>query len=480
MNFDEPRYIPFLLAVLALYYLLPQRGRLVLLLAASYAFYSAWKPAYALLILASTVLDYTLSLAIERSSDSARRTRLLLLSLAGNLGLLFYFKYTGFALDNFNRILNWLELPAMHPEFLRVALPIGISFYTFQTLSYTIDVYRRRFPAQRDFVLVAAYVSFFPQLVAGPIERAHHLMPQLRMRHAWNWENIRAGGRLILWGLVKKAVISDRCRELGFEVYRYPAMFHPAAVLVSIFILVWMVYLDFSAYTDIARGSARLFGINLTLNFRNPYMARNIADLWSRWHMSLTTWVADYLHRPLLRRLPRTLAGFSAATFITMLLVGIWHGADENFALWGALHGVLLVAHYYYRRFSRRLLPVSSAPSRLRVLVEIVSTQFLWGISNVLFFASASFGGVSHAVNVYKALFNFSRPMDLNSLLYVATWGPIVLAMYLLNYGYMSRNPLRNFDRWHPALRALVYIAAFYLLWFASVANSAEFIYFQF
>ena len=285
MSFAEWEYLPFLLVVLGAFQFVPRRARALFLLAASYAFYAWWSALHCLLLLASTAVDYGVGLALHATQNRRRRKLLLLLSIAVNLALLAVFKYGGFAAENLNRLLDvtgggpipWREL----------VLPLGISFYTFQTLSYSIDVYRRTIEPCRNPIDYALYVSFFPQLVAGPIERAGHLIPQLRRLELLSPGNFSLGARRILWGLLKKTVVSDRLIAFAMPVVRDPGAHDPVTLYTAATTMVAVLYLDFSAYTDIARGSARLFGVELVPNFDRPFLRRESSEFWTRWHLSL-------------------------------------------------------------------------------------------------------------------------------------------------------------------------------------------------
>ena len=345
MIFHSLDYALFLTAFVALYWALPQRGQIWLLLLASYVFYGWVHPWYVILLAASSVADYAYALGMQRFP--ARKRLLLACSISTNLGLLCFFKYFDFFVDNALWAAARAGLDWSRPT-LQVLLPVGISFYTFQSLSYTIDVYRGRIEPRRDFIGFAAFLAMFPQLVAGPIERASNVLPQLERPRRFDPDRVRTALLLICWGLFKKLVIADNVAAVADKVFLLSS---PS------FALLWtgtlgfalQIYVDFSAYSDIARGSARLLGIELMKNFDHPYLAASPAEFWSRWHISLSTWFRDYVYIPLGGN-----RGSAARTarnlLLTFLLSGFWHGASWNFVLWGAYHGLLLIAQRQLER----------------------------------------------------------------------------------------------------------------------------------
>jgi D-alanyl-lipoteichoic acid acyltransferase DltB (MBOAT superfamily) len=357
VEFNSIAYLVFLAATLAGFFALPRGARAGLLVLASLGFYAAWSVPLTGLIVVSAVIDYTAARQIHASEAPGRRRLFLLLSVAVNLGLLGFFKYTNFLRDTALALAGW---PA--GEALAIVLPPGISFYTFQTMSYTIDVYRRQLAPARSFTRFLLFVSFFPQLVAGPIERAGHLLGQFEqvVRARFSADNFLTGARMIAWGIFKKVCVADPCARLVDGVYAAPADFDGWSVVVATYAFTLQIYFDFSAYSEIARGSARLLGVDLMRNFDQPYLARDISEFWRRWHISLSTWFRDYVYLPL-----GGSRGGRAATLrnlvVTMFLSGLWHGAAWNFVLWGLYHGALLLVHAlvrgagWWRRLGARL-----------------------------------------------------------------------------------------------------------------------------
>ena len=344
MLFNSVEFAAFF-GVFYLLYLLVMRWRRVqngLLLLASYVFYGWWDWRFLSLIVVSTGVDYLVGRGLAATEDPHRRRRLLATSVVSNLGILAFFKYANFFADSFAdamALLGWRT----DPFTLHIVLPVGISFYTFQTLSYSVDVYRKKMPAADSVLDFAVFVSFFPQLVAGPIERASTFLPQVqrpRRITAGQWE---AGLYLVVWGLFKKMVLADNASALANRIFHDHTRYEGLDLWVGALAFSLQIYGDFSGYSDIARGLAKWMGFELMLNFRLPYFARNPSDFWERWHISLSSWLRDYLYIPLGGNRGGTLRTWRNLA-LTMLLGGLWHGARWNFVIWGAFHGLLLVA----------------------------------------------------------------------------------------------------------------------------------------
>jgi alginate O-acetyltransferase complex protein AlgI len=336
--FSSTEFFLFLLLVLALVGM--SRGedtRRNVLVVASYFFYGWWDWRFCILMMTTTVIDYFVGIGLETQTDQARRKRWLFLSILANLSFLVYFKYTNFFIDSLRPLLDGMGLEVRH---LDIILPVGISFFTFQSMSYTIDVYRRRLPATRNFRDFVLFVSFFPPLLSGPIVRASVFLPQLRdHQHVLKGENIRRGAELFYRGFLKKVLIADTLALAVDPVFKSPAAFAPVSVWVALLAYAGQIYYDFSGYSDMAIGCGRMFGFEFPVNFRHPYLSRSPTEFWRRWHISLSTWLRDYLYITLggnrLGRL-RTYANLMA----TMLIGGLWHGANWTFVVWGGLHGL--------------------------------------------------------------------------------------------------------------------------------------------
>jgi len=342
MLFNSLAFLVFYPIVLILYFLIPGlRARNLLLLAASYFFYMFYRPEYALLMLASTLVDYYAAIGMERHDRPAYRRFFLGMSLFGNLGMLFFFKYFNFFNENLGSLAQLVGIPYA-PAHLDLLLPVGISFYTFQTLSYTIDVYRRDMKAEHDFWQFALYVSFFPQLVAGPIERSTNLLPQFRDVKAFQVERAVSGLRIMLWGFFKKVVIADRLAVVVNTIYAEPEKWSGIYLIIGTLAFAFQIYCDFSGYSDIAIGGARIMGFSLMKNFDRPYHAKSVTEFWRRWHISLSTWFRDYLYFPLGGN-RKGYARTSFNLFVIFLVSGLWHGARWTFVIWGALNGLAMV-----------------------------------------------------------------------------------------------------------------------------------------
>ncbi len=348
MLFVEARFFAFLAIVMLLYWgvLRGRRQRHVFLLASSYLFYAAWDWRFLGLIVLSSAVDYVVALRLVQSASQAARKGWLLASLLVNLGMLGVFKYAGFFVDSLTGILEAVGLGVSQTT-LNITLPVGISFFTFQTLSYTIDVYRGTLAPRRNFLEIATFVAFFPQLVAGPIVRAAHFLPQMDTPRSWRLIPWRQAGTLMVIGFIKKAVIADSLAVEVDNVFADPGAHSSLAVAEGVVMYAAQIYCDFSGYSDMAIAIALMLGYSLTDNFRWPYLSSNITEFWRRWHISLSTWLRDYLYISLggnrggLSRTRRNL-------MLTMLLGGLWHGAGWNFVVWGGLHGVALVLHRWW------------------------------------------------------------------------------------------------------------------------------------
>ncbi len=471
MLFNSFEFMLFFPAVVVLHFALPQRFRWVLLLLASYAFYMAWKPGYVVLLWWSTVVDYFAGLGLGRARRRGLRRLLLLASLFTNLGLLFVFKYYGFFAASLDPGLARLGWTFRLPDAPWV-LPVGISFYTFQTLAYTIEVYRGTQAPERHLGRFALYVAFFPQLVAGPIERARNLLPQFREHHGFDYARVTDGLRLMGWGLFKKVVIADRIAELVDSVYGAPGDYAGPAVAVATVFYAFQIYCDFSGYSDIAIGAARVLGYRLMQNFDRPYFAVSIADFWRRWHISLSTWFRDYLYIPLGGNrvgLPR----WCVNIVIVFVLSGLWHGANWTFLGWGALHAMYLLA-------GRAMAPLwarcgdHAAVRCLRGLGVFTLVCFAW-----IFFRARTLGD---AMTLIRAL-----PTGWGSFPHFAVPGPTLvllscLVVFLLTVQFAQGfGPLNERFIHQPLwLRWSVYSAALWGIFLLGALKQTQFIYFVF
>jgi len=481
MLFNSLDFVVFFPFVVGLYFLLPDRVRWMLLLVASYFFYMYWNPRYAVLILLSTTIDYFAAIQMGNAKRLPIRRMWLFVSLAGNLGLLFAFKYFGFFSGNIDRLLDAFAIPQRVPVF-DILLPVGISFYTFQTLSYTIDVYRGDQQPTRHFGKFALYVSFFPQLVAGPIERSTRLLPQFFVKHSFNAERIRSGLLLMAWGFFKKLVIADRLAVYVAEVYNGDTEYTGLTILIATYAFTIQIFCDFSGYSDIAIGAARVLGYDLMRNFDRPYYSRSIAEHWRRWHISLSTWMRDYIYIPLggsrvqVKRLYINL-------MITFIISGLWHGANWTFIIWGALHGGYIVVSMMTQDVRDRVAGTIgfSPKSRIRHVWQIVFTFHLIVFAFIIFRAD----NIDHAVSLMMRMatgFNLWDPMILEPLP-VPEIVAALIGVFIMETVHLLQFRMSVSERLF-AMPLLVRWAAYCGLVYTIIAlgsfTSEQFIYFQF
>ena len=370
--FNSWQYALFFPVVFALYWALPHRFRVYLLLIASCYFYMSWNAKYIMLIIFTTLASYLAALMLEKTESQRTKKVILTLTLCACLGVLFVFKYFNFFAGAVVDFLNMFALH-LHPATLRLLLPVGISFYTFQTLSYVIDVYRERVKPERNFIVYAVFVSYFPQLVAGPIERTNNLLPQIKTPHGFDYSQAVYGIKLMTWGFFKKLAVADVLASHVDNVFSSVHSYQGVALMIAVFFFTVQIYCDFSGYSDIARGCSKMLGIDLMENFRSPYFSTGIREFWSRWHISLSTWFRDYVYIPLggshcgkLRH--------NVNLMITFTVSGLWHGADWTFVVWGAVHGL--------GRIAENSLTLNREPHELvrvvRVIVTFVFVMTVW------------------------------------------------------------------------------------------------------
>jgi D-alanyl-lipoteichoic acid acyltransferase DltB (MBOAT superfamily) len=482
MLFNSLSFLIFLPLVFAIYWLLSKGEKLVFqnlwLLAASYVFYGWWDYRFLALIFASTVVDYWVGLRIARSKEKKDRKGWLWLSIAFNLGLLGFFKYYNFFVE------SWVEAFAsigfqLDPWTIQIILPVGISFYTFQTMSYSLDIYRCKLQPTKDFIGFAAFVSFFPQLVAGPIERASNLLPQILQPRHFSYPQAVQGARLMLWGFFKKIVIADALAPAVNEIFANYADYSSWVLLLGAFYFTLQIYCDFSGYSDIAIGTAKLFGINLMTNFRFPYFSRSIGEFWRRWHISLSTWFRDYVYIPLGgSRVTRQSA--IRNVFIVFLVSGLWHGANWTFVFWGLLHALLFIPSFVIGT-NRQIYSTwqGGSPSKANML-DLLRILGLFSIIVLswVFFRAVS---IQEAFNYLGGIFSFTNkgntfvnPYDYQ----VMTFEHWCIALLFLFEAALCFKLLHDTPRW---LRWSAYAGALVFIVTAIQLNSSlPFIYFQF
>ena len=496
MLFCSQGYLAFFTVIFTVYWVLPwQRARVWLLVGASWYFYASWNHWLALLIGVSTFLDYWLARGMEAAalpglpkppragfwlvngkSLSAERRRQLLLavSIVGNLGLLCYFKYANFFLESVQTALHAAGASASLPT-LQVLLPVGISFYTFEAINYTVDVYRRKVPAERNLAHFMLFITFFPHLVAGPIVPARDFLPQTHRPKEWNWPGCNLGAQYFLMGLFKKLAIADRMACFVDPVFADPAHFPTHTVWMAVLAYALQIYADFSGYTDMAIGSAHLLGYKLSANFNMPYLAGSIAEFWRRWHISLSTWLRDYVFIPLggsrgsRGRLYRNL-------LITMVLGGLWHGASWTFVVWGAVHGLLLIGHRLFREFAQ------SRPLLDRALHSRLGSAFCVGLTFMticftwVLFRSTSLGQAGLVFHRLFIVAHGEKGLPIHPPGLVCTYLVVALCHWVALQWWFKRLTFRL-----PApVAGLGYGALLTLTMLLAPASGKAFIYFQF
>lgn len=478
MFFNSIDFAIFLPLVFIIYWIVSGKNiklQNIIVAIASYIFYGWWDYRFLALILFSTLVDYAIGISIHKQEDRLKRKLLLYISIITNIGFLGFFKYYNFFVDNFCLAFTFFgsEIKA---NSLNIILPVGISFYTFQTLSYTIDVYRKKLTPTHDFIAFASFVSFFPQLVAGPIERATNLLPQFYTKRKFDYSKAVDGMRQILWGLFKKMVIADNCAEVANTIFNNSADYSGSTLVLGAIFFAIQIYCDFSGYSDIAIGTARLFGFSLMQNFKFPYFSRDIAEFWRRWHISLSTWFRDYIYIPL----GGSKCGIVTKirnTFIIFIISGFWHGANWTFIIWGALNAIFFLPLMLTDRNRKNTNTVAENklfPSIREIgaiLLTFGLTTFAW-----IFFRAEN---IEHAYDyIYSifspTLFMFPEVFPIKTILLVIFF---VALEWLGRNGQYAISDLGK--TWKPIFRYAFYYAIVFAIFLFKGSNQ-EFIYFQF
>jgi D-alanyl-lipoteichoic acid acyltransferase DltB (MBOAT superfamily) len=486
MLFNSIDFAIFLPIIFILYWFVTHKNlklQNTLIVAASYTFYGSWDWRFLSLILFSTVIDYLIGIGLSKQENLIKRKILLWTSILTNLGLLAFFKYYNFFLDNFIATFSFFgtEIKA---NSLNIILPVGISFYTFQTLSYTIDVYKRKLKPTKDFIAFSAFVSFFPQLVAGPIERATNLLPQFYKKRDFNSDKAIDGIRQILWGLFKKIVIADTCSIFVDDIFQNYTDYSGGTLIAGAILFSFQIYCDFSGYSDIAIGIAKLFGINLMTNFRTPYFSRNIAEFWRRWHISLSTWFRDYVYIPL-GGSKKSKKVTVRNIFVIFIVSGFWHGANWTYVTWGLLNAFYFLPIFLMKK-NRKYLVIESNNSFLPNLKEISSilltfmlTTFAW-----IFFRAKT---MNDAFGFIKGIFNHTNFFKIHTAkTYEIDIKPLIVYLtFFLIIDWYYRNDEIVFTKNNTTKSALFLKYFFYLFTLISIIFSIKnqannFIYFQF
>ncbi len=487
MLFNSIEFVIFLPVVFIIYWFVTNRNLKLqnfFVVCASYVFYGWWDWKFLFLILCSTIVDFSLGIWLDKQEKQRIRKYLLWISILVNLGFLGFFKYYNFFIESFVEAFTFFGRP-VHPHTLHIILPVGISFYTFQSLGYVIDVYKRKLQPTKDFVAFAAFVSFFPQLVAGPIERATHLLPQFYARRTFDSARAIDGLRQMLWGFFKKIVIADNCAEFANQLFNHTSDYSGMTLMLGAILFTLQIYGDFSGYSDIAIGTARLFGFNLMRNFNYPYFSRDIAEFWRRWHISLSTWFRDYLYIPLGGS--RGCIGQRIRnTFIVFIVSGFWHGANWTFIAWGALHAFfflpLLLSGKNRKNLdvvaSSRRFPGGKELIQMFITFCLVSFAFIFfrveSITHAWQYISQMAGGLFRPEAYTQALEFLFQPRLLVAL---------VMVVFMLGMEWMGRRgqyALEQFAlyRSKPVRWAFYYTLLFIIFLFAG--DQQTFIYFQF
>lgn len=460
-----------------------------MLLIASYYFYMCWKAEYIILIVISTLIDYFASMMMGKTENKAKRQKYLILSLCSNLGLLFAFKYFNFFNDSARAVFNYFNIFYNVPSF-KLLLPVGISFYTFQTLSYTIDVYGGRQKPEKHLGIFALYVSFFPQLVAGPIERSLNLLPQFYQKNEFDYKRVTDGLKLMLWGFFKKLVIADRLAIFVNQIYNNPEQFQGYPLIIATYFFAFQIYCDFSGYSDIAIGAAQVMGYDLMDNFNRPYFSKSISEFWKRWHISLSSWFKDYLYIPLGgNKVSKQRWYFNL--FFVFLVSGLWHGANWTFVVWGALHGFYLISSIWTAKIRYkitglfRLHKYPQIHKYVKILVTFHLVLFSWiffranKLSDAVYIVKNIFTGISisHLKIFYWDLL-FHR-FQMNRIDFSISIGAILFMEFI--HFIQRHNRIRHMLSEKPVWFrwAIYYIMIFATLFFGKYVKQ-EFIYFQF
>ena len=475
MTFNSVPFVVFFALVFPAYWLLHGRKRQnLLLLVASYVFYGWWDPRFLLLLAGTTLVDFFAVQQIETAGDDeSRRRKWMIFSVAINLSVLGFFKYFGFFASSFAAMLRHVGMNASY-DTLHFLLPVGISFYVFHEISYAVDVYRRRTTAEHDLVTYAVYIAFFPQLVAGPITRASHMLPQFRRERKFpNGDQLYSGSVLILSGLFKKVVLADSMAAIVNQTFSNPKGRGALPLIVGALAFSIQIYGDFAGYTDIARGVARLLGIDIPRNFEQPYLSRNITEFWRTWHISLSSWLHDYLYVPLGGNRDGRWKTYRNL-MITMLLGGLWHGAAWTFVIWGAMHGIALCLHRAFGKPVPRGRPgMPTADDILAIVGTFTLVTALW-----VFFRAGSFSDALHYFGAMgDGLVGRHAGAWKSQFVLVFLVGMTMLAIDLVDRRRITHNPLTMSPMWMQGALAGSAVVAL-IIW--SGQAPTPFIYFRF
>lgn len=483
MLFNSLSYAIFLPIVFILYWSLPHKYRWLLLFAASYYFYMSWNVKYVFLIAFTTIVSYFAALGIEKSKDKSVKKIIIGLTLISCLGVLFIFKYFNFFAGTIFDIAGVMGIK-LHPVTLNLLLPVGISFYTFQTLSYVIDVYRGSIKAERNLGIYATFVSFFPQLVAGPIERTSNLLPQIKKEHTFNYEQTTYGLKLMAWGFFKKIVIADNFSPYADQVFNNIYSYRGFSLILAAFLFTIQIYCDFSGYSDIARGTAKLLGIELMVNFKSPYFATSIHEFWSRWHISLSTWFKDYVYIPLGGNRVSKLRNY-LNLLITFLVSGLWHGANWTFVLWGGIHGMAQIIENATGIRKRK--SQSALMKFFRTILVFAFAMLAWvffrsqNMNEAIHWFKNAFYGISNPMTyIHDGLAMSSRVSIGIEKTEIAKLLVFVLILAVYDYNSLKTDVIAYISKLPAVPRHLIYCALILVIVFFHAMGEVSFVYFQF
>lgn len=480
MLFNSWQFGIFLPVIFAIYWAVPQKFRWALLFTASYYFYMSWNVKYVVLILFTTIISYFAAIFIERFQNNTSAKKIILtFTLISCLGVLFVFKYFNFFSKSFVNLMRAFSIQ-LHPMTLKLLLPVGISFYTFQTLSYVIDVYRGSVKPEKHFGIYATFISFFPQLVAGPIERTNNLLPQIKAHHEFNYEQATYGLKLMTWGFFKKLCIADNLALYVDKVFNDVYAYNGFALILVTFFFTIQIYCDFSGYSDIARGAAKLFGIDLMENFKSPYFSASIKEFWSRWHISLSTWFRDYVYIPLGGNRVSKVRHY-INLMITFIVSGLWHGANWTFIIWGTIHGFAQIIENIFTR-GKNYQP-RGLEWAFKVLLTFTFCMFAWvffraqSFSEAVYVFSNMFSGIGSLINYLHDGFSDIGMGKLRLVAFCITF----FVMLMFDYFSRERDVITNITSLKSSfVRYTFYFALVNLIIFFRSISNTEFVYFQF
>jgi alginate O-acetyltransferase complex protein AlgI len=475
MTFNSLPFLVFICIFLPLYFLTTGRARMAVCLLGSLLFYGWWDWRFLFLLATTAIVDFSLGRFLANTEDEKKRKSIIIASVVMNLGFLGFFKYFNFFVDSF---VSSFAMAGVHlnPQVPKILLPVGISFYTFQSMSYTIDVYRKEIEAETDFFKFATFVSLFPQLVAGPIVRARDFLPQFGKDYSFDWDRILSGFGRILWGFFKKVAIADSIAPFVDQCFQAPSSFSSIHLLIGAIFYSFQIYCDFSGYSDIAIGLARMMGFTFVENFKTPYFSKNFSEFWKRWHISLSSWLRDYLYI--------SLGGNRGGQYytmrnnmITMLLGGLWHGANMTFIFWGFLHGLYLILQRLWGGYWDKIVAFTKMPNlmndALRMFTVYVLTCYAW-----IYFRAPNITVGNEVVSGILSFDNFTWASVVNKFWVMK--GLILISILLIVEITNFKFSFNNLAIKNPVFRVVSYAILLWLISFFGTFDSNQFIYFQF